>query len=595
MKFRGLVGKSFRPPELHDQQPYIATKVDSWCLGWSTFYLLTAQPLFMSADPAQQDQDWLLFQQGDFASLFQQKCNLCSPVGLDFIFRLLQIEPKRRMSIADSLSHSWLADPSIAPVLAPKEFWPDSLRSDLERRSIEVDAYDLEHSSAVGTQNMSVDGPVGGQLSQGQISPGTMSSGMPYANELPTWAGANNNGGVYKAGGSLYGGVSYGVQSSSAVPAFGARVLSPPRSPRSPRTSGPQRLPFDRFGMDDRARSRYPGGARLAHVISTTHSPAPSLSRANGSQLRSGSPLQSLTRSDGSQLRSGSPLQRQFSPSQVGEIGSSGVPMPSLSAVPGYQQLDSSRPALLTPRSGSARSPSSPLGSAVPAVTNQAAEVEERARGRAAWAFRNEGKTLRETVSPDASGRARAPSPFGSHVAAMVRPSTAGSGSWQVQQAPYAPSRSSPQRGGGQGNPITFPRSVSPGEARTHSLGGNANMRTLSPGISASRLDGVGASSSFSWSTAPPPLSPRNASSGATAPGVSRISSPSVPQVGVSRMGSPGGGLKQAQPFTQGFAWSPEPPSPRTSPRSYSPGPVMAAPQMAKTLTSGSSVPRWPM
>lgn len=111
VNFRGLVGKSFRPPELHEQQPYISTKVDSWCLGWSTFYLLTAQPLFMSADPQQQDSDWLLFQQGEYGALFQQKSHLCSQTGLDFIFRLLRIEPKSRMSISDALNHAWLADP----------------------------------------------------------------------------------------------------------------------------------------------------------------------------------------------------------------------------------------------------------------------------------------------------------------------------------------------------------------------------------------------------------------------------------------------------------------------------------------------------
>merc|ERR1719359_1194667 len=166
VNFRGLVGKSFRPPELHEQQMYTATKVDSWCLGWSTFYLLTAQPLFMSADPAQQDSDWLLFQQGDFATLFQQKCNLCSPVGLDFIFRLLQIEPRRRMSVTDALSHSWLADPSIPPVLAPKEFLPDYMIGDADRQPLEVvDGYDPGQSAEV-SQNMSADGP-GSALSPG--------------------------------------------------------------------------------------------------------------------------------------------------------------------------------------------------------------------------------------------------------------------------------------------------------------------------------------------------------------------------------------------------------------------------------------------
>ena len=48
--FRGPRGKSFQPPELHRGQPYLATKVDCWCLGWSTFYLLSALPLFLKAE-----------------------------------------------------------------------------------------------------------------------------------------------------------------------------------------------------------------------------------------------------------------------------------------------------------------------------------------------------------------------------------------------------------------------------------------------------------------------------------------------------------------------------------------------------------------
>mmetsp|Transcript_43582 Transcript_43582/g.100437 ORF Transcript_43582/g.100437 Transcript_43582/m.100437 type:complete len:717 (-) Transcript_43582:69-2219(-) len=138
VNFRGLVGKSFRPPELHDQRPYLATKVDSWCLGWSTFYLLTAQPLFMSADPAQQDSDWLLFRQRDFNTLFKKKNNLCSPTGLNFIFRLLQIDPKRRLSVTDALNHPWLADQNVKPVLAPKELLPENLQKKLSEAQKEV-------------------------------------------------------------------------------------------------------------------------------------------------------------------------------------------------------------------------------------------------------------------------------------------------------------------------------------------------------------------------------------------------------------------------------------------------------------------------
>ncbi|CAE7524268.1 Stk33, partial [Symbiodinium natans] len=40
--FNGLVADDFRPPELYEEQDYLASRVDSWCLGWNTFYLLTA-------------------------------------------------------------------------------------------------------------------------------------------------------------------------------------------------------------------------------------------------------------------------------------------------------------------------------------------------------------------------------------------------------------------------------------------------------------------------------------------------------------------------------------------------------------------------
>ena len=40
-------------------------EVDAWCLGWSCFYLLTAQSLFATADPKEPDADWLTFRRGD--------------------------------------------------------------------------------------------------------------------------------------------------------------------------------------------------------------------------------------------------------------------------------------------------------------------------------------------------------------------------------------------------------------------------------------------------------------------------------------------------------------------------------------------------
>jgi len=664
VNFRGLVGKSFRPPELHEQQPYAAIKVDSWCLGWSTFYLLTAQPLFMSADPAQQDSDWLLFQQGDFATLFQQKCNLCSPTGLDFIFRLLQIEPRRRMSIADALNHSWLADATIGPVLAPKDVLAEMLGV-MDNRALEVvDGYDgdnqnqqVQGGSPTNNKHLVGDGTQQSLIGTGtSYSPPTSAkpqlSGIPYGgnNELPTWASANPNSGMYNnTGGPIFGGVAYGAGpgagvANQAVP-FGQQyadgtpmlrvpiaqrargeVRSPPRSPRTNRSSGGpggpgpgprlafERMPFDRFGaqplpQDGRERARYPNPARMAHIISTAHSPAP---QGPGYQGRGSPPP-----------RAGSPMQRQLSPNQNQDLGSStGYNTGNLSNTVSAQQLpqgqpysmDQTRTAMLTPRSGSGRlSPpgQSPLNSAVPPPNNQASQdMEDRSRGRA-WAFRSESPSQakimgRDGVSPAPEyGRQRATSPFG-NVGAVMRP---GSTSWQV---PYAPRQSphgqriaqSPARGSGL---PTFPRSMSPGllEASSLTQQGSSAIRTSSPGGAVRALSpsnslagstqveiGGGGRGGFNWNTAPP-LSPRGP--GPAGGGVSRISSPGNPQqVGVSRIASPTGGLKTAgqapQPIMQGFAWSPEPPSPRTSPRSYSPSPTNIA---APSTKAGYSLPRW--
>jgi len=112
--FHGFVAKDFRPPELYSKQEYLATRVDSWCLGWSTFYLLAAQPMFLSADPTVRDSDWLLFQQGGALQLFGQKLggwrSMLSEEACDFILRLMHIDPMQRLSVRDALRHPWLSE-----------------------------------------------------------------------------------------------------------------------------------------------------------------------------------------------------------------------------------------------------------------------------------------------------------------------------------------------------------------------------------------------------------------------------------------------------------------------------------------------------
>jgi len=109
--FHGFVAKEFRPPELYEKKEYLASKVDSWCLGWSTFYLLVAQPLFHSADPSEPDPDYIMFQTKP-SKLFSFKGwnpNL-SPQAEDFIHQLMRVDPQERLSVLDALRHPWLAE-----------------------------------------------------------------------------------------------------------------------------------------------------------------------------------------------------------------------------------------------------------------------------------------------------------------------------------------------------------------------------------------------------------------------------------------------------------------------------------------------------
>lgn len=523
VNFRGLVGKSFRPPELHDQEPYVATKVDSWCLGWSTFYLLTAQPLFMSADPAQQDADWLLFQQGDFTTLFQQKSNLCSATGLDFIFRLLQMEPNRRMSVTDSLNHPWLADPTIAPVMAAEELLPESLRKskvwDQETTPVkDTESMGQSPSSKTVTGATAAPGNGSANLSLTGVSTGgTIAWSGSAGNVLPTWNAATTN---------------YNGSGQSPM----LRVRSPPRSPRlSGTTNLAPRMPTDR------RRPKAVGPGRAAYVIATAHSPPPGVAPAyqtvpqRTSATRTASPIQAQM------LQSA--MIRAPSPPQYISGGS------SLDAQSFYRDA---RPAFLTPRSSSRASagPSKP----------ESTEMDSSLRGRA-WAFRGDGSdaTTRmgsgETrVTKDTPGSVRASSPIHAAIPTLVparvpSPAPMPAGWAQVGRAAQSPPR---------GQAIHFPRSLSPipvqgATMRTASPGVGATLRTASPGMVVTRAsEGIG----FSWSQAPPTFSPRTASPVAMA---------------FPRQASPVGA---STTLKAGFAWSPEPPSPRASPRTYSPGPT---------------------
>ncbi|CAE6969900.1 CCRP1, partial [Symbiodinium sp. KB8] len=265
--FHGLVGKSFRPPELHDHKPYLATKVDSWCLGWSTFYLLTAQPLFMSADPALKDTDWQLFKSGKFDELFKTKSPNFSPTGIDFIFKLLQFEPSKRMSIADACKHAWLNDASVQPVPAPKELLPDSL---IRTNEVQVPAPVPSKPAPPPAERPDF---MGGSLSASipsmtaSLGAPTIGSPMrPMTHTLPTWSAAPIQ----------------GVVSTTTKMVAPRTPLMRVRSPssRSPRQSFAAEVQMAQ-SADRRSRAFQPQRRSQrtaysgAYVVATAHSPAP--------------------------------------------------------------------------------------------------------------------------------------------------------------------------------------------------------------------------------------------------------------------------------------------------------------------------------
>jgi len=205
-----------------------------------------------------------------------------------------------------------------------------------------------------------------------------------------------------------------------------------------------------------------------------------------------------------------------------------------------------SRQAFVTPRSASKASSGLP-SYALPAGSSQ--PMDERGR---TWTFKSDGSVgFGDSNSETNPARIRGISPGGSTPApVMLQPRGGSAAVWPPSRLAQSPARS-----------IYLPRSSSPGQVQQ----GTNVLRTQSPhsqGMSVS-LEGSGG---FSWAQAPS-FSPRSG------PGPTSMAGP--------RTASPVAARNLAQP---GFAWSPEPPSPHTSPRA-----LRSFPQSG----SGSSLRQW--
>ncbi|KAH8740330.1 hypothetical protein FG386_002842 [Cryptosporidium ryanae] len=108
----GCIGKKFRPPEIFSKKPYYASKVDSWCLGWSTFYLLFGVELFESVHQIDNDIRWQWYSLGyrDYLYSYLGLKDKLNNITRSFIESLVNPDPIKRMSIKEALEHPFLRD-----------------------------------------------------------------------------------------------------------------------------------------------------------------------------------------------------------------------------------------------------------------------------------------------------------------------------------------------------------------------------------------------------------------------------------------------------------------------------------------------------
>ncbi|KMZ80679.1 protein kinase domain-containing protein [Plasmodium vivax India VII] len=101
-----IFGKIFRPPEVYERCKYDPTKVDVFCVGYILYFCLTKQELFRCT--LAKDMHWNLLKSRRYHELLRDKKGLhLSEPALDFIFRCLEPDFKRRLEVGEALRHPW--------------------------------------------------------------------------------------------------------------------------------------------------------------------------------------------------------------------------------------------------------------------------------------------------------------------------------------------------------------------------------------------------------------------------------------------------------------------------------------------------------
>jgi serine/threonine protein kinase len=94
-------------PEIADERPFDGFAVDMWSVGIILYIMLTVTPLYASSN----DKAFELILNGELDRLldhYEGYGLILSPLARDLVMKLLEVDPRKRITLEEALEHPWL-------------------------------------------------------------------------------------------------------------------------------------------------------------------------------------------------------------------------------------------------------------------------------------------------------------------------------------------------------------------------------------------------------------------------------------------------------------------------------------------------------
>ena len=113
MKPQGVCGKhNYMAPEIFkNQAPFDGFAIDVWAGGVILYILLTGFPPYDQA--TRTDQRFALIVRGKLVEQLRAWGIRLSPEAGDLLQKMLRLDPKERLTLAEVLTHPWVTDPEV--------------------------------------------------------------------------------------------------------------------------------------------------------------------------------------------------------------------------------------------------------------------------------------------------------------------------------------------------------------------------------------------------------------------------------------------------------------------------------------------------